>query len=144
KDDVPEKYLIPPSAGKKVAPVPKFSRREQLADLVTQNNPLLARTFVNRIWSILMGRGIVHPVDRMDSVHPPSHPDLLAWLAHDFEENGYDVRRLVRMICLTEAYQLDSRWNGGAKPQPELLASAIEKPLRSEALLRSTLVAAGA
>lgn len=144
EDDVPEKYLVPPGSGKKSAPVPRFSRREQLANLVTENNPLLARTFVNRIWSILMGRGIVHPVDRMDSVHPPSHPDLLAWLAHDFEQNSYDVQRLIRNICLTEAYQLDSKWSSGPKPQPELFAHAIERPLRAEALLRSTLVATGA
>ena len=114
-----------------------------MAELVTHDNPLLARSFVNRMWTIIMGRGLVHPSDRMDSSHPPSHPDLLAWLAHDFEQNGYDVRRLVRIICLSETYQLDSKWASGSKPQPDLFASGMEKPLRAEVMLRSLLISVG-
>jgi len=143
EDDSAEKYLVPPASGKKVATVPKFSRREKLAELTTRDNPLLARTFVNRIWAMLLGRGFVHPADRMDSAHPPSHPDLLAWLAGDFERSHYDIRRLIRMICLSQAYQLDSIWRQGSKPRPELFAYGIEKPLRAEVLLRSILVATG-
>jgi hypothetical protein len=61
---------------------------------------------------MLFGRGLVHPVDLMDSKHPPSHPELLDWLARDFERNGYDVKRLIRTLCNTRAYQLDSRTLG--------------------------------
>src|ERR1043166_9038522 len=140
EDDSSDKYL---GEGKKSNKVPKFSRREQLAELVTHDNPLLARSFVNRMWTIIMGRGLVHPSDRMDSSHPPSHPDLLAWLAHDFEQNSYDIRRLVRNICLSETYQLDSKWASGSKPQPDLFACGLEKPLRAEVMLRSLLISVG-
>jgi hypothetical protein len=106
--DSPELYLIPPPNPPKTtnapsgnAPrrrregvtkadqpaVPKFSRRAALADAVTRDNPLLARAMVNRVWAMLLGRGLVLPVDLMDSKHPPTHPELLEWLARDFERS---------------------------------------------------------
>lgn len=144
--DAPEKYKLTLADGKKagLGAVPKFSRREEFVNLATRDNPLLARAFVNRAWAMLMGRGLVHPVDRMDSAHPPTHPDLLAWLARDFEQSSYDIRRLLRNILLTRAYQLDSTPAGkGPKPAPETFAYALEKPLSAESLWRSTLVATG-
>ena len=107
------------------AAVPKFSRREAFADAVTKDNPLLARAMVNRVWAILFGRGLVHPVDLMDSKHPPSHPELLDWLARDFERSGYDVKRLVRTLCNTTAYQFDSRIARGQKRT----ATVSERPV---------------
>ncbi len=144
--DTPEKYKLALEEGKKAGfgAVPKFSRREEFANLATRDNPLLARAFVNRAWAMLMGRGLVHPVDRMDSAHPPTHPDLLAWLARDFEQSGYDIRRLLRNILFTRAYRLDSTPAGkGPKLPPETFAYALEKPLSAESLWRSTLVATG-
>jgi hypothetical protein len=144
--DAPEKYIRTLADGKKAGTgaVPKFSRREQFAELATRDNPLLARAFVNRAWAMLLGRGLVHPVDRMDSAHPPTHPDLLDWLALDFERSGYDIRRLLRNIVLTRTYQLDSVPAGkGTRPPVEAFAVAIEKPLSAEALCRSMLVATG-
>ncbi len=144
--DAPQKYKLALADGKKAGfgAVPKFSRREEFANLATRDNPLLARAFVNRAWAMLMGRGLVHPVDRMDSAHPPTHPDLLAWLARDFEQSGYDIRRLIRNIVLTRTYQLDSAPAGkGPKAAPETFAYALEKPLSAESLWRSTLVATG-
>jgi len=139
EDDSADKYRSEGNRSK----VPKFSRREQLAQLMTHDNPLLARAFVNRMWALLIGRGLVHPSDRMDSAHPASDPDLLAWLAADFEQHGYDIHRLIRTICLSETYQLDSKWPGPMKPQPDLFAFGLEKPLRGEVMLRSLLVATG-
>jgi hypothetical protein len=162
--DSPELYLVPPpekpdgaankdkenrrrerSVKADQAAVPKFSRREAFADAVTRDNPLLARAMVNRIWAMLFGRGIVHPVDLMDSKHPPSHPELLDWLARDFDRNGYDVKRLVRALCNTRAYQLESRARSPkTKPAPpESFARALDKPLTAEQLFRSLLVATG-
>jgi mono/diheme cytochrome c family protein len=171
--DAPEKYLVapPPEKTKPKAPaLPKFSRRAALADAVTQDNPLLARAMVNRVWAMLLGRGLVHPVDLMDSKHPASHPDLLDWLARDFEQSGYDVKRLIRNLTATRAYQLDSRLEsaerrrggvaaasrmseaGSGKKDPsadasapmgEGFARAMEKPLSAEQLFRSLLVATG-
>jgi len=131
--------------------VPKFSRRQALADAVTRDNPLLARAMVNRVWALLFGRGIVHPVDLMDSKHPPSHPELLDWLAKDFERSGYDVRRLIRTLCNTKAYQLESRLadaGGTSAPRPkrkaapvDSFARGLDKPLSAEQLFGSLLVA---
>jgi mono/diheme cytochrome c family protein len=144
ESDVPEKYRVPPPAEKqkpKAPAEPKFSRREALADAVTRDNPLLARAMVNRVWAMLLGRGFVHPVDLMDSKHAPSPPDLLDWLAHDFERSGYDVRRLIRNVVLSRAYQLDSRPVGKVAPADEAFARALDKPLTAEQLYRSLLSA---
>jgi hypothetical protein len=159
--DSPELYLVPPpekpdgndkekrrrerSTKADQAAVPKFSRREAFADAVTRDNPLLARAMVNRIWAMLFGRGIVHPVDLMDSKHPPSHPELLDWLARDFERSGYDVQRLVRTLCNTRAYQLESRARSPRTKSapPESFARALDKPLSAEQLFRSLLIATG-
>ena len=64
----------------------------------------LTRTIVNRLWARLMGRGLVEPVDEMDN--RPWNPDLLDWLAADFADNGYDVKKLIEQIVTSRAYQL--------------------------------------
>ncbi len=145
--DTPDLYVVPPvKEGQKVqnAAIPKFSRRAAFADVATRDNPLLARAFVNRMWAVLMGRGIVEPVDQIDSRHPASHPELLEWLATDFEKSGYDIKRLVRVIVSSRAYQLDSRPRGNKAPLPETFARSIERTLSAEQLLRSLKIATGA
>jgi hypothetical protein len=144
--DAPEKYRVPPPKNKERPPAPaepQFSRRQALAEAVTRDNPLLARAAVNRVWAMFLGRGLVHPVDLMDSQHASSHPELLDWLAHDFERSGYDLRRLIRNLVLSQAYQLDSRPAPGKAPADEAFARAIEKPLSAEQLARSLILAAG-
>jgi hypothetical protein len=139
--DTPELYVVPPAKGPSV---PKFSRREAFAEVTTKENPLLARAFVNRMWAVFMGRGIVQPVDQIDSRHRASHPELLEWLAKDFEQSGYDIKRLVRNLVSSRAYQLDSRPVGKTPPLPETFARSLEKPLSAEQLLRSVWIATGA
>lgn len=129
-------------------PVPKFSRREEFAKATTSGNPDFSRAIVNRVWAIVFGRGLVHPVDQMDSAHPPSHPQLLDWLANDFAENGHDVRRLIRGLMKTRAYQLDSRAASSnddtdRPAEDRWFARALDKPLSAEALYRSMRIAAG-
>ena len=104
---------------------------------------MLARAFVNRIWAILLGRGIINPVDQIDSRHLPSHPELLAWLSQDFEQNGYDVKHLIRTIVLSRTYQLRAPTARKLPPASELFACGLEKPLSAEALYRSLLTATG-
>lgn len=80
---------------------------EQLAKYLTApKNGRLYRTIVNRIWSQLMGRGIVAPVDLMDNV--PWSQDLLDWLASDFVENKNDIKRLIFTITTSRTYQMPS------------------------------------
>ncbi|MEY4691218.1 MAG: hypothetical protein RIT19_1543 [Verrucomicrobiota bacterium] len=144
--DAPEKYRVAPPKDKQrpaVPAEPHFSRRQALAEAVTRGNPLLARAAVNRVWALLLGRGLVHPVDLMDSQHPPSHPELLDWLAKDFERSGYDLRRLIRNLVLTRAYQLDSRPAPGKPPADDAFARALEKPLSAEQLALSLELATG-
>jgi hypothetical protein len=143
ENDSPELYLVPPKEKAKIASVPRFSRREALADAVTKGNPLLARAFVNRMWEILMGQGIVHPVDQINSRYHASHPVLLDWLAADFENSNYDVKRLIRGIVLSRAYQLESKPSGRTAPPVNSFARALDKPLSAEQLLSSLLVATG-
>lgn len=154
ENDGADKYVVPPSpaasggkGGKGKGPgktngpaaTPKHSRRAEFVEKVVTGNPLIARAFVNRAWAMMMGRGIVHPVDKMDSKHPPSHPELLHWLAEDFRTSGYDVKRLIRAIVLSRAYQLQSVPPGKNTPV-EAFAYSIEKPLIAEAYYRSLLV----
>ena len=119
--------------------MPKFSRRAALAEAATIGNPLLARSFVNHTWAILMGRGIVHPVDEMNSKNPPSHPELLDWLAADFAAHGYTPRRLVRAIVLSRGYQLSAV---NSSP-PAAFSTSLEKPLTAEMIARSARIASG-
>lgn len=115
--------------------IPKFSRRAQFVERVLNDHPLVAQAMVNRMWGHMFGRGLVHPIDAMDSFHPASHPELLAWLSRDFERSGYRIRHLLRNIALSKAYQLDC-----SQPQPQdpsTFASSIAKPLTAETFFRS-------
>lgn len=85
----------------------KAEKLRQLADqLVQPANGRMYRTVVNRIWKQLMGRGMVEPVDEMDNA--PWSQDLLDWLAVDFVENGYDLKRLIYQITTSKIYQSPS------------------------------------
>ncbi len=85
----------------------KAEKLHQLADrLVQPANGRMYRTVVNRVWKQLMGRGIVEPVDEMDNA--PWSQDLLDWLAVDFVENGYDLKRLIFQIASSKIYQSQS------------------------------------
>jgi hypothetical protein len=81
-----------------------------------------APAIVNRVWYRLLGYGLVSPVDQMHSENPPSHPELLAWLARDLQSHDYDLKRLVRGIVMSETYARSTRWEDGARPDPSLFA----------------------
>lgn len=110
-------------------------RRERLADwLTSRDNPYFARATVNRVWSLLFGRGIVDPVDDLGQHNKPSHPELLNELAAYFVETGFDVKHLVRTLALTRAYQLSSASQPDADERPELFARMAIKSLSAEQL----------
>src|SRR5262245_10561735 len=124
------------------------SPRESLAAWMTaRNNPWFARATVNRIWSLLLGRGLIEPVDDLGPENRALVPGLLDRLATDFAANGYDVRSLYREIVLSRPYQLaaaDGVGAGEADLDPRgLFASYAVKPLGAEQVLRSISVAAG-
>lgn len=93
-------------------------RLKQLAELLVQpKDGRLYRTLVNRVWAQLMGRGIVEPVDMMDNA--PWSQDLLDWLAYDFVENRYDIKKLIYNILTSKTYQLPSV---GVKEAEEIMS----------------------
>lgn len=84
--------------------------RVHLAEWVV-SHPYFAEATVNRFWSYFFGRGFVNPVDDFRSTNPPTHPELLKALAEDFEQNGYDLKSLMRTIVRSKTYQLSSEPN---------------------------------
>jgi hypothetical protein len=83
--------------------------RQNLVDWMTaKDNPFFARTLANRYWKHFMGRGLVEPEDDMRVTNPPTNPELLDALARRFTESNYDLKKLVRVICLSSAYRLSS------------------------------------
>ncbi len=85
--------------------------RLDLAEWMTHpNHPLVARVFVNRLWKLFFGRGIVATVDDFGfQGESPVYPQLLDWLAAEFIESGWDVKHLVGLIVTSNAYQQSSR-----------------------------------
>ena len=92
----PELGNVNPSA-------PQKERLHQLAGLLTHpENGRFTRTLVNRLWHRLMGRGIVHPLDAMQT--EPWNADLLDFLAEDFQTHGYDIKRTLSLIATSQIY----------------------------------------
>ena len=102
--------------------------REDFADwLVTPANPWFTRAIVNRVWSWLLGRGIVHEPDDLRADNPPSHPALLACLERELVAAKYDLKALMRFILTSQTYQLSSI---ARSDRPEAAAHFAHYPLR--------------
>jgi hypothetical protein len=105
-------------SGEVVSPaVPHFLRQLDVADrrptrmdlalwLTSRDNPLVARVLVNRLWMLFFGQGISKSMEDFGAQGEwPTNPELLDWLAVDFMDNGWDVKRLVRMMVTSHAYR---------------------------------------
>ncbi|MEM7313737.1 MAG: DUF1553 domain-containing protein, partial [Planctomycetota bacterium] len=78
--------------------------------MVSPQNPLTARVAVNRYWMMFFGQGLVESVEDFGSQGTwPSHPELLDWLAVDFVESGWDIKRMIKQIVMSRAYRRSSR-----------------------------------
>ena len=83
--------------------------REVFADwLITPKNPWFTRSIANRVWSWLLGRGIIHEPDDIRDDNPPSNPALLAYLEKELVAGHYDLKRLYRLILNSKTYQFSS------------------------------------
>jgi hypothetical protein len=95
--------------------------------LVTEKNPVFARTLANRMWSWLMGRGIVEAPDDFRADNPPSNPELLAYLEKELIRSKWDVRQVFKLILSSATYQLSSI---AKSDRAEAAANFASYPLR--------------
>lgn len=119
--------------------------RAELAEQITDpRNRYFSRSFTNRVWAHLVGRGIVEPIDDFSDNNPPSHPKTLDFLADEFVANGYDLKSLVRMIVTSDPYQRSHVYGLDELTQSKLESSFLATPMRrmlSEVIYDSVVVA---
>jgi hypothetical protein len=123
-------------------------RRLTLANwLVNSDHPLTARVFVNRVWQFHFGEGIVRSVDDFGKQgEKPSHPELLDYLAVQFQEDGWDLKRLHKQIMMTSAYRQSSAEVPeylAADPSAKLLWRKPPLRLEAEAIRDALLMVSG-
>lgn len=148
-----ELFAVPPDKARQFPGVLKFSPLKILSEqLPRAETPGFSRNIVNRLWWLMLGRGLVHPLDLSHSGNPPSHPELLDLLSTEFAKPTpagettappFDIKRLLRHLALTQAYQATSRLPAGEDLKPELFVVALEKPLSAEQWMRGVLQATG-
>lgn len=111
-------------------------RRKYLAQWLTApENPLFARTVVNRVWANFFGRGLVTPVDDLRATNPASNDELFAAVTKDFVARGYDVKQLMRTIMLSAAYQRSSEPNETNAGDDRFYSRYIVRRLPAEVIL---------
>ncbi len=119
--------------GQVITEAEKRDPRLALARMIT-SHPYFAEAVVNRVWGYFFGRGIVNPVDDFRWSNPPTHPELLAALARDFREHGYDLKHLVGSIVRSTTYQLSSTPNATNKDDLLNYSRSWPRPLDAEVL----------
>ena len=108
------------------------SGRRELAELIAApDNPLTARVMVNRVWQRLFGRGIVATADYFGTYgEPPSHPELLDYLAARFVRDGWSLKKHIRFLVLSKTFQQSSRSSPEATPIDPLNRLLARYPVR--------------
>jgi hypothetical protein len=130
------------------ASVPADQRRAALARWLTSpENPLTARVLVNRVWAWHFGPGIVRtPNDFGTQGDPPTHPELLDWLARDLIDHGWSLKRLHRLIMTSRTYQMTSVAGGpglSVDPENQLLWHFPRRRLEGEEVRDALLACSG-
>jgi hypothetical protein len=113
----------------------RATRRDLAEWIVSPQNPLTARVFVNRLWKLFFGAGLAKNLDDFGKQGElPAHPDLLDWLADEFMRSGWDVKHMIRLIVTSRCYRQSS------KARPDLMARdpynrlyARQSPIRLDA-----------
>ncbi len=142
--------VVAPSVPHFLTQVNSASRptRMDLAEwFVADDNPLVARVFVNRLWQQFFGKGIVASADDFGSQGAwPTHPQLLDWLAVEFRESGWDVQHMIRLIVSSDAYRRASIFDEqlvAADPFNKWLARQSRHRLEAEFIRDTALHVSG-
>lgn len=143
---VPRRFLAALSPG--TAPRKNYTQgsgRLELAEsIVSPDNPLTSRVIVNRVWTHLIGRGLARtPSDFGLMGEKPTHPLLLDYLAHDFMEKDWSIKKLIRSIVLSRTYCQSSHSKNPSDPENRLLGSMNPKRLEYEAMRDGMLQVSG-
>ena len=124
-----------PVAGN-VSELNDIDRRHSFADWLTSaENPFFAKIEVNRIWSHLLGRGIVDPVDDFRESNPPSNAPLLDALAQDFVGHGFNRKHMIRTIVNSRTYQMSHRPNDFNRDDTKYFSHYWPRLLTAEQML---------
>ena len=144
-DPVPRRYLT--ALGGKPYDNPATMRLRLAQETASASNPLTARVMVNRIRRHMFGRGIVASVDNFGRLgNKPSHPELLDYLAAEFVDSGWSIKRMIRRLALTDAYRRSSNASPRAAtldPDNALLQHMPVRRLEGEAIRDSLLAVSG-
>ena len=139
--------MLPPLYADKSPPHDRSNRLALARWIVRRDNPLTARVAVNRFWRLLFGTGIVATVEEFGSQGDwPSHPELLDWLAVDFMQHDWDIKRLLKQIAMSETYRQSSRIRPAARqidPENHRLARGARFRLSAEMVRDQALSCAG-
>lgn len=145
-ESVPQGEVLHPRKGVAMRATPLDAReldpnsaedpRDYLAQWLTaKNNPFFARAIVNRVWKNFMGRGLFESEDDLRESNPPSNPELLDALSRRFIEDGFDMRKLMRHIVLSAAYQRSSVPKSGNESDDRYYSRFYPRRLKAEILL---------
>ncbi len=135
-------YRVKPGPNQRGIPV--YSRRMALSEQLPRGEtPGFTRNLANRLWALMLGRGIIQPLDLSHAGNPPSHPELLAELEAWLVARHHDIRGLLREIALSRTYQRSSELPDGSPPPSDAFAVAPLRGLSAEQFRWSLLQATG-
>ena len=135
-----------PISGEVLTPAPIFGETRPMREnedprvvlaewLTSPQNDLFAQTMANRVWTDLMGRGLVEPVDDLRATNPPANAALLRELGREFAEGGFDIKHLIRVITTSHTYGLSSLPNDSNIVDTRNYSRHYRRRLRGEVLL---------
>ncbi|MGH7174601.1 MAG: DUF1553 domain-containing protein, partial [Gemmataceae bacterium] len=119
-------------------------RRVQLAHwIISRDNPYFARSYVNRLWSYLLGAGIIEPVDDIRAGNPATNPALLDALTDDFLKSSFNVQHMLKTICKSRVYQPSVQTNAVNRDDDINYSHALVRRLPAEVLYDTIYRSAG-